>query len=55
MTDIFNLADPSLTIADIAEKVGYTDLANFSRVFRRLTGISANEYRNQIIWRIRKE
>lgn len=41
------LADPALTIADIAEKVGYTDLANFSRVFRRLTGMSANEYRNR--------
>lgn len=42
------LSDPSLTIADIAEKTGYTDLANFSRVFRRQTGMSANEYRNHI-------
>lgn len=42
------LSDPSMTIADIAERTGYTDLANFSRVFRRQTGMSANEYRNRI-------
>lgn len=42
------LSDPSMTIADIAEKVGFADLTNFSRVFRRQTGMSAHEYRNRI-------
>lgn len=40
------LADPALRIGDICERVGYNDPAHFARVFRRLTGMSANEYRN---------
>ncbi|MCR4739763.1 MAG: response regulator [Lachnospiraceae bacterium] len=40
------LPDPSLHVADIAEKVGFIDMAHFSRVFKRITGMSANEYRN---------
>ena len=42
------LKDPSLRIYDIAEEVGFQDLAHFSRVFKKLEGISANEYRNTI-------
>lgn len=42
------LADPSLRIGEISEKVGFLDMAHFSRVFKKLTGISANEYRQQI-------
>lgn len=42
------LADPSLRIGEIAEQVGFIDFAHFSRVFKKQTGISANEYRNQI-------
>lgn len=42
------LKDPSLRIGDIAEKVGYVDIAHFSRVFKKTIGISANEYRNTI-------
>lgn len=41
------LADPSMRIYDIAEEVGFQDLAHFSRVFKKLEGISANEYRNR--------
>ena len=41
------LKDPSLHVGDVAEKVGFLDLANFSRVFKKYTGISANEYRNK--------
>jgi two-component system response regulator YesN len=40
------LADPSLTITDICEIVGYNDPTHFSKVFKRIAGISANEYRN---------
>ncbi len=43
------LKDPSLRIGDIAEKVGFIDIAHFSRVFKKIMGISANEYRNQIL------
>lgn len=42
------LADPKLKIGDIGEKVGYADTAHFARVFRKLTGMSANEYRNRL-------
>lgn len=41
------LKDPAMRIGDIAEEVGFLDLAHFSRVFKKLNGISANEYRNQ--------
>lgn len=42
------LKDPSLRIGDIAEMVGFVDMAHFSRVFKKIVGISANEYRNSI-------
>lgn len=41
------MKDPALRIGDVAEQVGFLDLAHFSRVFKKLNGISANEYRNQ--------
>lgn len=40
------MKDPSLRISDVAEQVGFLDLAHFSRVFKKLNGMSANEYRN---------
>lgn len=40
------LREPSYRIVDISEMVGFTDVAHFSRVFKKLEGISANEYRN---------
>ena len=42
------LADPRLKIGDIGEMVGYADTAHFARVFKKLTGMSANEYRNSL-------
>ena len=42
------LADPSLRIGEICEMVGYADVAHFSRVFKKLEGMSANEYRNRL-------
>lgn len=41
------LADPCLKIGDIVEMVGYKDPGHFSRVFKKHTGMSANEYRNR--------
>lgn len=40
------LKNPALRIGDIAEEVGFSDMAHFSRVFKKTEGISANEYRN---------
>ena len=42
------LADPALRIGDIGELVGYADTAHFARVFKKTTGMSANEYRNSL-------
>lgn len=37
------LNDPKLKIGDIVDMVGYSDAAHFSRVFKRIVGVSANE------------
>lgn len=42
------LADPKLKIGDISEMVGYADTAHFARTFKKLAGMSANEYRNTL-------
>ena len=42
------LVDPSLKIGQIGEMVGYADTAHFARTFKKLEGMSANEYRNTI-------
>jgi AraC-like DNA-binding protein len=41
------LADNSMTLRDIALKLRYTDQANFTRAFRRWTGLSPQSYRRQ--------
>lgn len=41
------LKDLSLRVGDVAEMVGFFDIAHFSRVFKKYTGMSANEYRNK--------
>uniref|UniRef100_B8HV52 Transcriptional regulator, AraC family n=1 Tax=Cyanothece sp. (strain PCC 7425 / ATCC 29141) TaxID=395961 RepID=B8HV52_CYAP4 len=41
------LQDPNIKIIEIALELGYQDPANFSRAFKRWTGISPNEYREQ--------
>lgn len=40
------LMDSSLRIGDVAEMVGFLDMAHFSRVFKKIAGMSAQEYRN---------
>lgn len=42
------LAEPGRKVNEICELVGYTDAAHFSRVFKKLTGMSANAYRNSL-------
>ncbi|NJP40629.1 response regulator [Oscillospiraceae bacterium HV4-5-C5C] len=42
------LADPSLSIAEVGERVGFADAAHFSKIFKKYQQISANAYRNQL-------
>ena len=39
------LEDPRVPLTEIAKRLGYTDLANFIRAFKRWTGVGPNEYR----------
>lgn len=41
------LKEPEYRIGDITEMVGFSDMAHFSRVFKKMEGISPNEYRNK--------
>lgn len=42
------LRDPALRVHEVAERVGYADVAHFSKNFKRLTGKSPVEYRGQL-------
>ena len=39
------LADPALRIHVIAQQVGYSDVAHFSKSFKKITGKNPGEYR----------
>ena len=39
------LRDPSLSIAQVAERVGYRDKKHFSKLFKKVTGIYPSDYR----------
>lgn len=41
------LADPSLRVYDVAEKVGYSDHRHFSKVFQSIVGTTPSEFRNK--------
>ncbi len=41
------LEDPRLKIGEIVELVGCSDGAQFSRIFKKVVGVSANQYRNR--------
>lgn len=40
-----HLQDPGMPLTTIAKRLGYTDLANFIRAFKRWTGLGPNEFR----------
>ena len=40
------LADPALRIHEIAEQAGFSDVAHFSRSFKKIEGCTPGEYRN---------
>lgn len=39
------LADTNLSIADIAQRIGYEDAHNFSRAYKKVMGVSPSDYR----------
>ncbi|WP_261836945.1 helix-turn-helix domain-containing protein [Vibrio ishigakensis] len=41
------LLDTNLSVQEISYQVGYTDLSNFNRAFKRWTGLTAPNYRNE--------
>ena len=42
------LLDPRYTVADVCFMAGYSNLSNFNRHFRRLTGTTPREYRQSL-------
>ena len=42
---IGDLADPRLTLADIAVRVGFADVSTFHRAFKAWTGLAPGAYR----------
>lgn len=43
------LKDPALKIWEISDAVGFADVTHFSRIFKKMENMSANEYRNKQI------
>lgn len=42
------LTDPRLSIADVADALGYAERTSFGRAFKRWTGQSPQQYRHQL-------
>ncbi|WP_047835005.1 helix-turn-helix domain-containing protein, partial [Robinsoniella sp. RHS] len=42
------LLDPSLSITEISNQVGYSDYRFFNKSFKKITGKTANEYRKSL-------
>ncbi len=45
-TASFYLTDTDRTITEIASEVGFSDMHNFSRTFKKITGLTPSAYRN---------
>ena len=43
------LMQPNVNVKEVGERVGYPDSNYFTKVFKRMTGESPSEYRNQIL------
>jgi two-component system, response regulator YesN len=43
------LKNPALKIYEISERIGFSDIAYFSRMFKKVAGMTPNEYRKSIL------
>ena len=41
------LMDPALRVHEVAERTGFSDVAHFSKSFKKFTGCTPGEYRNE--------
>jgi len=56
------LKNPAFRVCDVSEMVGFYDVSHFCRVFKKIEGVSANEYRKTLVteysmgyvWKIKK-
>lgn len=48
-TALLLVADRALAISDVAARLGYTELPNFTRAFRRWTGVTPQAYRRDTL------
>jgi AraC-type DNA-binding domain-containing proteins len=46
-TALYMLEESRLTVAELAEFLGYSDVSYFSRVFKQTTGVSPSEFIQQ--------
>lgn len=44
-----HMIDPKISLTEIAFMVGYDEYTYFNRVFRKITGVSPSEYRNELM------
>ena len=42
------MQNPELTIGDISRSVGYEDPFQFSKIFKKIKGVSPSEFRNNL-------
>ena len=42
------LGNPAMTVTDIGHQLGYSDVAHFTRAFRRIAGVTPLAYRQQL-------
>jgi len=43
------LLDPSIKVGDVSKAVGFSDNAHFAKIFKKLEGCSANDYRSSVL------
>jgi AraC-like DNA-binding protein len=43
------LADPDLSVTEVAYAAGFNDLSNFDKVFRKIVGVPPSAYRKAIL------
>jgi AraC-like DNA-binding protein len=44
-----NLQNPDMRIGDVAQSVGFTDQGDFTRMFRRIGGLTPKQYRSTVL------